>query len=392
LVVTAWRGFRPTPIESGLGAVLLCLSVVEMLFSDEQPTPNVVSVIAAVVPPVLVAFSRTAPEAVMGVAIVVSVVDSLEASVSGTFGAGVAGMVLVFALAAWSRQPWPWLVAAVVATTMQDLRTVNFDLSDVLIDWVFIGFVVLIGRMVHRRAAQAGELDNRLRLAELDRDARTRDAVSRERARIARELHDIVAHAVSLMVVQAGTARPRAERHDRELADVLGTIEHSGREALMELRRLLHVLRSDDEPDLQPVPDLARLGELVDGVRRTGLEVRTSFDIPSGVPPGVALCAYRVVQEGLTNAVRYANTSLVDVAVWDNDGALSVEVQDHGGSAAAEAIGAGTGLVGLRERVLLCGGQLEAGSAGPGYLLRATLPLHDVHARSVEHRDPGLAG
>jgi signal transduction histidine kinase len=392
LVVTAWPGFRPTPVESGLGAVLLCLSVAEMLFSDEQPTPNVVSVIAAVVPPVLVAFSRTAPEAVMGVAIVVSVVDSLEASPSGTFGAGVAGMVLVFALAAWSRQPWPWLVAAVVAATMQDLRTVNFDLSDVLIDWVFIGFVVLMGRMVHRRTAQAGELDNRLRLAELDREARTQDAVSRERSRIARELHDIVAHAVSLMVVQAGTARPRAERLDGELADVLGTIEHSGREALMELRRLLHVLRSDDEPDLQPVPDLGRIGELVDGVRRTGLEVRTSLDIPTGVPPGVALCAYRVVQEGLTNAVRYANTSPVDVAVWGNDGALSVEVQDHGGTAAAEALGAGTGLVGLRERVLLCGGQMEAGSAGPGYLLRVRLPLQDAQARSVEHRDPGLTG
>ena len=151
MVVTAWRGVRPTPIESGLGAVLLCLSVLEMLFSDEQPAPNVISVIAAVVPPVLVAFSRTAPEAVIGVAIVVSVLDSLEASPSGTFGAGVAVMVLVFALAAWSRQPWPWLVAAVVATTMQDLRTVNFGLSDIVLDWVFIGFVFLMGRMVHRR-------------------------------------------------------------------------------------------------------------------------------------------------------------------------------------------------------------------------------------------------
>ena len=158
-------------------------------------------------------------------------------------------MVLVFALAAWSRQPWPWLVAAVVATTMQDLRTVNFDLSDTVLDWVFIGFVFLMGRMVHRRTAQTDELNNRLRLAELDREARTQEAVSRERTRIARELHDIVAHAVSLMVVQAGTARPHAERLDRELADVLETIEHSGREALIELRRLLHVLRSDDEPD-----------------------------------------------------------------------------------------------------------------------------------------------
>lgn len=375
-----WRGVRPTPIESGLGAVLLCLAVLELLLSDEQPDPNPLSVIAAVVPPVLVAFSRRAPEVVAGVAIVASVVDSLEASPSGTLGAGIAGMAIVFALAAWSRQPWPWLVAAVVATTMRDLQTVNFDLSDIVIDWVFIGFVVWIGRLVHRRTAQADALGNRLRLAELDRESRTREAVSRERTRIARELHDIVAHSVSLMVVQAGTARPHAERLDRELADVLGTIEHSGREALVELRRLLHVLRSDDDPDLQPVPDLARLGELVDGVRRTGLEVNASFDIPRGVPPGVALCAYRAVQEGLTNAVRYSHGSPVDVAVCGSDGALLVKVQDHGGTVAGEAIGAGSGLVGLRERVLLCGGQMEAGSAGPGYLLHVTLPLRDPPA------------
>ena len=375
-----WRGIRPTSIESGLGAVFLCLAVLELLLSDEQPDPNPISVIAAVVPPVLVAFSRSAPEAVAGVAVVVSLVDSLEASPSGTLGAGFAGMAIVFALAAWVRQPWPWLVAVVVATTMRDLRTVNFGLTDILIDWAIIVFVVGIGRLVYRRTAQADELNNRLRLAELDREARTQEAVNRERARIARELHDIVAHAVSLMVVQAGTARPHAERLDRELADVLGTIEHSGREALIELRRLLHVLRSDDEPDLQPVPDLARLGELVEGVRRSGLEIHTRIDIPHDVPPGVALCAYRAVQEGLTNAVRYANASLVDVAVCGNDGALSVKVQDHGGTVAGEAIGAGSGLIGLRERVLLCGGQMEAGSAGPGYLLRVTLPLSDPRA------------
>jgi len=374
-VVTAWRGIRPTPIESGLGAVLLCLSVLEMLLSDEQPDPSVTTVIAAVVPPVLVAFSRSAPEAVAAVAIVASVIDSLEVSPSGTLGAGIAGMAIVFGLAAWSRHAWPWLVAVFVAMTMRDLQVVNFGLSDILIDWVFIGFVVLMGRMVHRRTAQADALNDQLRLAALDREAVAREAVTRERARIARELHDIVAHSVSLMVVQAGTARPHAERLDRELADVLETIEQSGREALIELRRLLHVLRSDDAPDLQPVPDLDQLGELVDGVRRTGLEVHASFDIPRGVPPGVALCAYRAVQEGLTNAVRYAHSSPVHVSVCGDERALQVEVQDHGGDVAGEAIGSGTGLAGLRERVLLCGGQMEAGPAGPGYLLRVTLPL-----------------
>jgi signal transduction histidine kinase len=379
--VTRWRPLRPTRVESALGAVLLCLSIVEMLFSDEQPPPDAIRVISAVVPPLLVAFSRNHPRTAAGILVVVFALASVQPSESGTLGAGFAWLALLFALGAWSRQPWPWVAAVLLAGVVRDLRTVNWDLTDLLIDVAFLGFALAAGRVVHRRARQADALSARLRFADADRESRTEQAVAHERAVIARELHDIVAHSVSLMVVQAGTARPVAERVDQELAAVLENIEHSGREALTELRRLLGVLRADHEPDLQPVPDLGRLDDLVASVRRAGLEIDATLDLPDRVPAGVALCAYRSVQEGLTNAMRYAEGSSVEVTVTGDRRTLLVRVQDHRDAAASGNpsghLGTGTGLVGLRERVLLCGGQMAAGPTETGYLLAVTLPMAD---------------
>jgi len=373
--VSPWRTLRPTRIESALGAVLLCYSVVEMLFSDEQPPPDVIRAISAMVPPVLVAFSRRAPQAAAAVLTGVFALASVQPSESGTLGAGFAWLALVFALGAWSRRPWPWLAALLLAGVLRDLRTINWDMTDTLIDVAFLAMAVAAGRVVHRRTMQADALTSRLQLADTDHERRTQEAVTRERAVIARELHDIVAHSVSLMVVQAGTARPIAERVDPELAAVLANIEHSGRDALTELRRLLGVLRADDAPDLQPVPDLGRLGDLVDSVRRTGLAVDATLDLPDGVPAGVALCAYRTVQEGLTNAMRYAEGSSVRVTVNGDERTLHVLVQDDGGTPASGDQGTGTGLVGLRERVLLCGGRMVAGPTSAGFLLEVTLPM-----------------
>lgn len=375
--MAGWSGVRPTRVESGLAAFLLCLSVLEMLFSDEQPTPDAIRVISAVVPPVLVAFSRSSPRLAAAGMAGVFLLGSVRPSESGTLGVGFSWMALAFALGAWTPRPWPWVAGLVLTSVLSDLRSVDRDLADLLVDVAFLAFALAAGRVVHRRAMQAAALSSRLSLADADRASRMNDAVARERAVIARELHDIVAHSVSLMVVQAGTARPVAEHADPELAAVLENIERSGREALTELRRLLGVLRSDDEPDLQSVPDLDRLDELVQSVRRAGVEVDASLDLPDRVPAGVALCAYRAVQEGLTNAMRYAVGSSVAVTVAGDQQLLMVRVQDDGGSAASGRIGTGTGLVGLRERVLLCGGHMMAGPSGPGYLLEVTLPMAD---------------
>ncbi len=358
-----------------LAAVLLCLAVLEALFSPEQPPPTVVRLIAAVVVPTAVAFSRSWPEGAAAAATGSFLLSSIEVSESGTFGGGIAWLAVVFGLAAWSRRPWPWLAALVLAGVLRDLRTVGYDMTDLVIDLIFFGFIASLGRMVHRRTVQSDRLTAQLQLADADRETRTSEALARERALIARELHDIVAHSVSLMVVQAGTARPSAQRLDDELADVLGTIERTGREALTELRRLLHVLRSEDDADLQPVPDLGRLESLVGGVRGAGGDVHLTLSAPPDVPPGVALCAYRAVQEGLTNALRYAKGSRMDVVVTGDARSLLVQVRDSGGAAESRDLGAGTGLAGLHQRVLLCGGRMSAGRDGSGYLLEVTLPL-----------------
>ncbi len=375
--MAGWSGVRPTRVESGLAALLLTLSVVEMLFSDDQPPPDVTRVIMAVVPPALVAFSRSSPPlAATGVAGVM-LLESVQASTSGTLGTGFAWMAIAFGLGAWMACPWPWVGGLALAGVLSDLRTYDQDLADLLVDLAFLGLAFAAGRVVHRRAARADALTSRLQIVDADHQSQEREAVVRERALIARELHDIVAHSVSLIVVQAGTARPTAERVDPELAAVLHNIERSGREALTELRRLLGVLRSDDDPDLQPVPELGRLENLVESVRGAGLEVNATLDVPDGVPAGVALCAYRAVQEGLTNALRYADDSRVDVTVTGDRHSLTVSVRDDGGHPGPEPVGAGTGLIGLRERVLLCGGHMVCGPMGPGYLLQVTLPLTD---------------
>jgi signal transduction histidine kinase len=358
-----------------IAAVLFALALTELLLSDEQPDPTLLRCVEALLPPVLVAFSRIAPVPCAGIAVGLLLVSSLEESPAGVLGAGFAWLALAFALSAWTRSPWPWLLAMLLAQTIRDTQTSGWDLTDVAIDWAFLLFTVGIGRAVFRRAAQAADLSDQLRAADAEREERTRDAVARERALIARELHDIVAHAVSLIVVQAGTARPHARQVDAELAEVLETIERCGREALTELRRLLGVLRAHDDSALEPVPDLARIHELVHRAQRTGLVVEDELHLPDEVPAGVALCAYRAVQEGLTNALRHAAGSPVVVAVGAANGTLEVRVQDQGGTARSDQLGAGTGLVGLRERVATCGGELHAGPSGAGFLLEVRLPL-----------------
>ncbi|CUR57293.1 putative Integral membrane sensor signal transduction histidine kinase [metagenome] len=373
--MATWPALRPTRAESVLAVALLCLSLAELFWSDELPPPTPLKVVLASVPPLLVAYSRRWPAQVALTLAADMLLAAATGAVPGTLGVGFAWMATLFAIAAWLPRPWPWLAALLVAGTIQDLSTDGYN--NVIVDWAFLAFAATAGRIVHRRSVRTEAMTTRLRLADQDRDARTREAVTRERAVIARELHDIVAHSVSLMVVQAGTARPLAERVDAELAGVLSTIEHSGREALSELRRLLGVLRADDDPDYDPVPDLSRLDELIDGFRSAGLDVRAEIEVTGRVAPGVALCAYRVAQEGLTNALRHAETSAVDVTVAVEGRTLTVRVQDDGGTPSGATLGGGSGLIGLRERVLLCGGHLVSGPSGSGYLLEATLPMID---------------
>jgi signal transduction histidine kinase len=222
-----------------------------------------------------------------------------------------------------------------------------------------------------------GDRDRRVQLAERERDLAAREAVVEERARIARELHDVVAHGVSVMVVQA-QAGPRLLADPEQARGVFRAIETTGREALVELRRLLGVLRGgDDHAATAPQPGLGSLGSLVEQVREAGLRVDLRIEgEPTELPPGVDLSAYRIAQEALTNTLKHAGRAEAEVIVRYDTTVLELEILDNGVGPHERVNGSGHGLVGMRERVALYGGTLEAGSRnGHGFAVRARLPL-----------------
>jgi signal transduction histidine kinase len=245
--------------------------------------------------------------------------------------------------------------------------------------FVPIDFVVawVAGFALRERSEQAEAAEVRAAVAERERDAAARIAVAEQRARIARELHDIVAHAVSVMVLQVGAVRHKLPDALAEDRDALQGVERAGRTALAEMRRLLAATRSDgDEAELGPQPGLDGLDALLEEVGRAGLPVQLHVDgEPVQLPPGIDLSAYRIVQEGLTNALKHARATKADVTVRYGLTELQLEVRDDGeGSSTSD--GVGHGLLGIRERVKIYGGEMTAGSEnGGGFVLSTRLPL-----------------
>ncbi|MGE5690691.1 MAG: sensor histidine kinase [Pseudomonadota bacterium] len=232
------------------------------------------------------------------------------------------------------------------------------------------------GFAVRERVEQAEAAEERATRAEREREIAARVAVAEERARIARELHDVVAHAVSVMVLQVGAVRHKLPPTLEEDKDALQRVEQAGRTALVEMRRLLGAMRQDsDGLELAPQPGLDGLDSLLDEVGRAGLPVELHVDgDPFPLPRGIDLSAYRIVQEGLTNALKHAHASHADVTVHYAPRELRIEVRDDGAGAAASD-GLGHGLVGVRERVKIYGGEMTAGAANGGFVLSARLPI-----------------
>jgi signal transduction histidine kinase len=233
------------------------------------------------------------------------------------------------------------------------------------------------GLAVRARAEQVEVAESLATQAEQERDAVARVAVAEERTRIARELHDIVAHAVSVMVLQVGAVRhhlPDAMAEDR---DALRSVEQAGRAALTEMRNLLSVMRSDgDGLELAPQPGLDGLDSLVKEIGRAGLPVEVHLDGQSfPLPAGIDLSAYRIIQEGLTNALKHGRASHAKVTVGYAPDEVRIEIRDDGTGAIASD-GHGHGLIGIRERVKLYGGDMTAGiTNGGGFTLSTRLPL-----------------
>ena len=243
-------------------------------------------------------------------------------------------------------------------------------LSPLVIAW-------LLGAYLRTRRLYVAELRERAHRLEREREDRAQTAVADERTRIARELHDVLGHSVSVMTVQASAVRRLLRREQEREREALLTVEHTGREALAEMRRMVGVLRHPTEaPALAPQPSLGQLERLIEQTRKAGLPVELRIEgNASQLPPGVDLTAYRIVQEGLTNALKHARAQRAEVVLRFSTAEVELVVSDDGRGSAAAGDG-GHGLVGMRERVSVYGGELTAGPRpGGGFELRARLPL-----------------
>jgi signal transduction histidine kinase len=298
---------------------------------------------------------------------------------------GVAILVAVYSVAAYGDR---WvslggLAAAAVGSAAIQLTPSRFQWPTPVTNTLVIGAAWLLGHFAHNYRAYAARLEERTAELEQAREELARRAVTEERLRLARELHDVVAHAMSVIAVQSGVGAHVADTQPEEAAKALAAIEVTSRAALTELRRLLGVLREDSESqgELTPVPGLADLDGLLAEVAKAGLGVRLRVEgTPSPLPAGVDLSAYRIVQEALTNVVKHGGPARAQVVVGYHDHEVTLEVTDDGSGVGMETgdgqARVGHGLIGMRERVAAFGGDLEVGpQPDGGFRVAARLPV-----------------
>jgi signal transduction histidine kinase len=335
--------------------------------------------ILAIVLPLLARrrFPFGAPAAVGVSAAATSFVDKTIVPYDGvTFVVGCAALFLVGLVRDRSQAVAGFAVAEGVLAVVvhNDPRS---GVGNFIVASIIFTIVWTIAFGVGRKSVEADEAKERAARAEREREQRAQVAVADERARIARELHDVVGHSVSVMTVQASAVRRLLRPEQRREREALLVVERTGREALAEMRRMVGVLRRPEEaPALAPQPSLEHLDRLVASAREAGLPVELRVEGEAvQLPAGVDLTAYRLVQEGLTNALKHAQATRAEVLVHYSDGQIEIVVSDDG-SGIGGADGGGHGLVGMRERVSVYGGELDAGPRPEGgYRLRARLPI-----------------
>ncbi|MEV4143242.1 sensor histidine kinase [Amycolatopsis sp. NPDC049691] len=369
-----------------LGFVDLTLFVADQFAELPELPPWYVAVpinIAMVAPLV---FRRRSPLWSAYVVLVISIVHATLMLGIGS-AAGLAMSIYSVVVYAGRRQGLVFVGAVVVSSAVQLALDAPDD--DLVIEILFLAFGIALcwtlGEFVGARRAYDVEVEARLHLLETERDQATRIAVAEERGRIARELHDVVAHAVSVMVVQADGASYAIESNPELAQRALQTISETGRGALGELRRLLDVLRSDDadgEPRV-PQPDAHAIADLADRMRTAGVPVELETDDLGDLPAGVSLGIYRIVQESLTNTLKHAGRgATASVRVHRTGDLVEVLVSDDGAgrvpqlAGSAQRLPGGNGLIGMRERAHVYGGTLDVGPApGGGWQVRAALPV-----------------
>jgi signal transduction histidine kinase len=365
---------RALAVDALLAGAFAALGVAIALSLDLTGAERIVAVVLVVAHVAPLAARRRWPLAVLAA----MAITALLAPVFGipVVALGPAALVAIYSVGAAYAPPRSTAVVGVASVVMA-VTIVASGMDPETVATNVVAFVVAwwLGDR-HRRAGAAAEAER-----DAAADLATR-AVVAERLRIARELHDIVAHAMSLIAVQAGSGRLVIDESPEVARQALATIETTSRGALQEMRRLLSVLRDDSDPTsaLAPSPSVDDIDGLVSAARASGLDVRfhTEGDAVA-LPAGSGLCVYRIVQEALTNVRKHADAQSVDVTLRFGPAALEVEVVDDGlGTRAVRSNGAGHGLVGLRERAELYGGTLETTAQPNSFRVHACIPLADA--------------
>jgi signal transduction histidine kinase len=380
------RSLDPRRVDWLIAAILLAWFELA-IWTGSAHDDRTVAQVAVVVPCVAVAVRRRWLVEVLGVAVVLGIVRLVVWGVSakaGT-GAGLVAVVLLFYAAGAFYSGWrSWLAAGlgVVAVTLANVGASGSVASKFAFA---VGIAVvppfLLGRMVREHSARARASRALTERLDAERELNVRAAALAERTRLAREIHDVIAHSVSVMVIQAAGARTVLAGEPARAEEALGAVERAGREALAELRRLLGVLGDGRSlRELAPQPGMDDLEKLLARTNAAGLTV--SMDVegqPTAVSPGLSLCVYRVIQEALTNTIKHGEAARAEVALrWSAD-RLELVVTDHGvgaGNSPRRAVVGGHGIAGMQERVQLHGGSLVAEpSPGGGFTVRASIPL-----------------
>jgi signal transduction histidine kinase len=386
-LLTRTRGIDARAVDAVV-AVALVAAAVAAAAAGKHHGP--LTLLAAAATCATVAWRRQAPAAMTAVAVVSVTVYGLgshapHARFPPTEIAAVLDYYMLGRLSVERGRPEVDVVLLGAAVGAIVIIMGNAGLDRVATTWTAaVGVPFVAGRVVGSRVALTRELRANAQRLEREQQERARQAAAEERNRIARELHDVVAHSVSVMVIQTQAAR-RVAAGDREAArDALSSVQSCGRDALTEMRRMIGVLRhGDEELAGATAPALSQLGALVARARAAGLPVELRIDgEPRELTPGLNLVVFRVVQEALTNAIKHAGPARAVVTVTFTTGALELEVSDTGrGPAPAHGYTdvAGQGLVGMRERLVLYGGELQTGRArGGGFRVRAHIPLREA--------------
>ncbi|MFC6016535.1 sensor histidine kinase [Plantactinospora solaniradicis] len=396
----AWVRFRFTPRQRGWlvwdGLLAIAAIMVETVVAVTAP-PEVtppgwpVALVWSIACAAPIALRRVAPWPAVALAVPTFIVSVLAGTQPVTVGVTFVALTYTTAALLPLRQAalaavllWAPALAVALAQPTPDSRTEPSPAYVVFTQVLLALVCFFVGRTVHARRATIRALEERARVAEENQRSLADQAVADERRRIARELHDVVAHHVSVMGVLATGARRVLPRDPAATDGALSTIEDTSRTTLRELRRLLDVLRTDAEPpaDLSPQPGLAGIEALVEQVKEAGLPVTLRVDgTPGPLDPGVALTIFRIVQEALTNTLKHAGAATAQVRLSFGVYWMIVEVSDTGRGPAPEPGRLGHGLVGMRERMALYGGTLRTGPRpGGGYRVYAKMPMEQLGA------------